>query len=68
MKDTKRAPMKGRKDVGEVVFPIEKLMAAREASFSCIHLEAALESGPDLAGPINDRSHMAVTGKESDPK
>ena len=67
MKDTKRAPMKSRKDIGEVVFPIEKLMAARDASFSCVHIEAVLESEHDAAGPIKDRSHAAVTGK-SNPK
>ncbi len=59
--------MKNRKDIGEVVFPIEKLLSARDASFSCVHIEAVLESEHDTAGPIEDRSHAAVTGK-SDPK
>jgi len=34
------APMKARKDIGEVVFPIEKLMAARAASSSWMGLSA----------------------------
>ena len=66
MNDTKRAPMKGRKDVGEVVFPIEKLMAARSASMSCVHIEADLVSGSGLTNLIQEPSHSAVTGK--DPK
>ncbi len=34
MTDRKSAPMKDRKDIGKVVFPIEKLMAARAAGSS----------------------------------
>ena len=67
MKDTKHAPMKDRKNIGKVVFPSEKLMAAREASFSCVHVEAVLESDPDSANPVKNRSRSAVMGK-SDPK
>ena len=67
MEEPKRAPMKVRKDIGEVVFPIEKLMATREVSFSCVHVEAILESRHDSTSPIKDPSRSAVTVKK-DPK
>jgi len=41
-KPRKPAPMKGRKDIGEVEFPIEKLMKFRDASASCVHIEAKM--------------------------
>ncbi len=33
-----------RQDVGEVVFPIERLLAAREVSSGCVGVEALLET------------------------
>ena len=40
----KRYPaMKDHRDIGRVVFPIEKMMAAREISSSCVGVEALLE-------------------------
>jgi hypothetical protein len=66
MTDKKPAPMKDRKDIGEVVFPIEKLTAARAASSSCVHIEAVLESDSGLINLIKNRPHSAVMGK--DPK
>ncbi len=63
MTDRKPAPMKGRKDIGKVVFPIEKLMAARAASSSCVHIEADLESDSGLTNLIREPSHSAVMGK-----
>ena len=66
MTDRKPAPMKGRKDIGKVVFPIEKLLAARSASSSCVHIEADLESDSGLTDLIREPSHSAVMGK--DPK
>ena len=36
---------KDRSDIGEVEFPIEKLMKFRDASASCVHIEAAMETG-----------------------
>ena len=62
MTDRKPAPMKGRKDIGKVVFPIEKLMAARAASSSCVHIEADLESDSGLTNLIKEPSHSAVMG------
>ena len=66
MTDRKPAPMKGRKDIGKVVFPIEKLLAARSASSSCVHIEADLESDSGVTNLIREPSHSAVMGK--DPK
>ncbi len=34
--------LKDRRDIGEVEFPIEKLMKFRDASASCVHIEAAM--------------------------
>ena len=34
--------LKDRSGIGEVVFPIEKLMKFRDANASCVHIEAAL--------------------------
>ncbi|MDP6342513.1 MAG: hypothetical protein QF582_14965 [Alphaproteobacteria bacterium] len=52
MKDGKRIPEKDRlrlrSDIGKVVFPIEKLMAFRDASASCVHIEAAMEADRGL--------------------
>ena len=55
-KPRKPAPMKGRKDIGEVEFPIEKLMKFRDASASCVHKQtssrpestSALPPTPDI--------------------
>ena len=45
----KRYPAsKDRRDIGEVVFPIEKMMAARETSSCCVGVEAALETNSGL--------------------
>jgi hypothetical protein len=35
--------MKDRRDIGGVVFPIEKMLAARQISPSCVGVEALLE-------------------------
>jgi hypothetical protein len=40
--------LKDRSDIGEVQSPIEKLMKFRDASASCVHIEAALESDRGL--------------------
>ncbi len=46
MSDKKRTleqdRLKDRSDIGEVEFPIEKLMKFRDASASCVHIEAAM--------------------------
>ncbi len=34
--------LKDRSDIGEVKFQIEKLMEFRDASASCVHIEAAM--------------------------
>ncbi len=43
--------LKDRSDIGDVEFPIEKLMELRDASASCIHIEAAMEADRGLTGP-----------------
>ncbi len=44
----KYPPTKDRRDIGEVVFPIEKMLAAREISSCCVGVEAALETDSKL--------------------
>ena len=63
-RESKKDRLRDFSDIGEVVFPIEKLMAARTASFSCVDIEAVLESEHDATSPVKDRSHSAVTGKK----
>ena len=45
---------KNRRDIGQVIFPIEQLMAARELSSCCAGQEAMLESGQILERPGDD--------------
>jgi hypothetical protein len=73
MTDRKPTPMKDRKDIvkdrkniGQVVSPIEKLMKFRDASASCVHIEAAMEADRGLINLIKEPSHSAVIGE--DPK
>ena len=40
--------LKDRRDIGEVVFPIEKMIAAREISSCCVGIEPALENNSKL--------------------
>ena len=44
--------LKDRTDIGAVEFPIEKLMKFRDASVSCVHIEAALEADRGLTDPV----------------
>ncbi len=45
---SKKDRLKDRSDIGVVEFPIEKLMKFRDAEASCVHIEAAMESGRGL--------------------
>lgn len=47
-KDRIKDRIKDRSDIGQVEFPIEKLMKFRDASVSCVHIEAALEADRGL--------------------
>ena len=49
----KKDRLKDRANIGAVEFPIEKLMAFRDAKASCVHIEAALEADRGLtdSGP-----------------
>ena len=49
--------MKDRRDIGEVVFPIEKMVAAREVSSCCVGVEAALEND---SGAIKTRTRRVT--------
>ncbi len=40
--------LKDRSDIGAVEFPIEKLMEFRDASASCVHIEAAMDADRGL--------------------
>ncbi len=40
--------LKDRSDIGEVEFPIEKLMKFRDAEASCVHIEAKLQADRGL--------------------
>ena len=40
--------LKNWRDIGQVIFPIEQLMAVRELSSCCAGQEAMLESGQSL--------------------
>ncbi len=44
----KKDRLKDRSDIGEVEFPIEKFMKFRDASASCVHMEAAMEADRGL--------------------
>ena len=52
--------LKNRSDIGEVEFPIERLLRFRDAGASCVHIEAAMESEPGLTGLIKNRSRRTV--------
>ena len=52
---------KDRRDVGQVIFPIEQLMAARELSSCCAGQEAMLEAGQVLERQ-GDENDLKPTG------
>ncbi len=51
-----------RQDIGEVISPIERLLAAREVSSCCIGTEALLETG---APAIDDHLRHRLRDKDS---
>ena len=55
----KSAPMKARKDIGEVVHPIEKLMAARAAADSYVGTSPLLEVPATLSSLSSFRSAVS---------
>ncbi len=46
---SKEPPLKNRREIGQVVFPIEKMKAARELSSCCVGVEASLETNTGFA-------------------
>ena len=47
--------LKDRSDIGEVVFPIEKLMKFRDANASCVHIEARMVADRGLTDTGSNR-------------
>jgi hypothetical protein len=65
MTTKKYPPTKDRRDIGEVVFPIEKMAAARDFSSCCVGVEAALETNSGFAGLMRRLSERATAGKKA---
>ena len=55
MKAKKYPPTRNRRDIGQVISPIEKMMAAREASSSCVGVEALLEIDAEQIRAVKDK-------------
>jgi len=56
MKAKKYPPCRDRRDIGQVISPIEKMMAAREASSSCVGVEALLEIDAKQIRRVKDKA------------
>ena len=65
MTTKKYPPTKDRRDIGEVVFPIEKMAAARDFSSCCVGVEAALETNSGFAGLMRRLSERNAAGKKA---
>jgi len=63
MTTRKHPPTKDRRDIGQVVFPIEKMDAARELSSCCLGVEAALQKNSGFAGLMRRLSDRGATKK-----
>ena len=50
MKPDRYPLQRDRRNIGKVVSPIEKMMAAREQSSCCVGVEALLEADAGVAG------------------
>ncbi|WP_108883050.1 hypothetical protein [Anderseniella sp. Alg231-50] len=50
MTTKKFPPTRDRRNIGQVIFPIEKMAAARELSSCCVGVEAALETNTGFSG------------------
>lgn len=59
---TRKYPVtKDRRDIGQVVFPIEKMNAARDFSSCCVGIEAALETNTGFAGLIQQLTKRSIS-------
>ncbi len=65
MTDRDHETKRDRKRQREVVFPIETLLEARSAGFSCRHIEADFEARARYVPLIKAPSHISVMGKHS---
>ena len=61
MKEEKIRQPRDRRDIGQVISPIEKMMAAREMSSCCVGVEALLEIDAPRIKPTRDRKRTART-------
>ncbi|MCP4334614.1 MAG: hypothetical protein GY785_18325 [Gammaproteobacteria bacterium] len=55
MKAKKYPATRNRRDIGQVISPIEKMMAAREASSCCVGVEALLEIDAKQIRNVKDK-------------
>ncbi len=60
MKAKRYPPTRDRRDIGQVISPIEKMMAAREASSCCVGVEALLEIDARQIRSVTRRAHKQV--------
>ncbi|MCP4766651.1 MAG: hypothetical protein GY875_10295 [Gammaproteobacteria bacterium] len=56
MKTKRYPPTRNRRDIGQVISPIEKMMAAREASSCCVGVEALLEIDSKQIRTVKDKA------------
>ena len=59
MKRKTYPPTKDRRDIGEVVFPIEKMNAMRELHSCCVGVEAGLETDSGFTALLRKLSRPA---------
>ena len=63
MKTKKYPPARDLRDIGQVVFPIEKMNDARRTSSCCVGVEAALETDTGFEGlmrRLSKRQHLSA--------
>ena len=58
-------PSKDRRDIGQVVFPIEKMMRARELSSGCVGVEAMLQSDRGADGFLTQATNREIVRKNT---
>lgn len=61
----KYPPTRDRRDIGQVVFPIEQMMAARDLSSCCVGVEAALETNSGFKALMRRLSDPADVHKST---
>ena len=59
-------PSKDRRNIGQVVFPIEKLLRARELSSCCVGVEAIMSTDQGADGFLTRESTRGLKRKTLD--